>query len=143
MAIDTLNKAARTKQITNEDKALGLRVAAAISLAKVDPDALYQLSLLLFDEKPDVPTSKPAYAKSEVRKAAAQKQKIAILRTLLKDPDVIILDEPTSALDEFGKKNLLEYLKTIKMQKIIIVISHDLDFLQGFDDIIHLELSAQ
>jgi len=77
--IDTLRKAVRTVQIvrlgpTPEDIAIGLRATAALSLAKVDSNALYELSLLLFDEKPDTivsPISAP-FVKAPVRKAAAQ-----------------------------------------------------------------------
>ena len=77
MTIDTIRKAIRTVHVTKigvslEDTAVGLRATAALALAKIDPDSLYELSLLLFDKKPDVPTSEPAYAKSSVRSAAAR-----------------------------------------------------------------------
>jgi HEAT repeat protein len=76
---DVLRQAIRTVQITKlgpstEDAATGLRAQAALSLAQSDPDCLYELSLLLFDVKPNVHTS-PAmymYAKSATRAAAAQ-----------------------------------------------------------------------
>ena len=75
----TLRRAARTVQVVKlgpspEDAAIGLRATAALSLAKVDPDSLFELSILLFDKKPDVPTSPldAPYAKSDVRRAAAQ-----------------------------------------------------------------------
>jgi len=78
-AIDALRKAVRTIQIvrlgpTPEDIAIGLRATAAIALAKVDSDSLYELSLLLFDEEPNIPTSAAnrPFAKAPVRKAAAQ-----------------------------------------------------------------------
>lgn len=57
--------------------------------------------------------------------SGGEKQKLSILRTLLKDPDILILDEPTSALDHYTKINLINYLKSIKEKKIIIVITHD------------------
>ena len=79
VSTDTLRKAVRTVQVVKlgpslEDAAIGLRATAALSLAKVDPDSLFELSILLFDEKPDVPTSPldAAFAKSDVRRAAAQ-----------------------------------------------------------------------
>lgn len=73
MAVEIVRKAARTVHITKmgpalEDMAIGLRAAAALALAKVDKDALFELSLLLFDKKPDVPSS----SKEAVRCAAAQ-----------------------------------------------------------------------
>ena len=61
-SISLLKKAARTVERAKlgpriEDAAISLRAAAAIALAKVDPDCLYELAVLLFDEKPDVPVS--------------------------------------------------------------------------------------
>jgi len=77
--IDTLRKAVRTVQIvklgpTPEDIAIALRGTAALSLAKVDSNALYELALLLFDEDPAVSTSEinRPFVKAPVRKAAAQ-----------------------------------------------------------------------
>jgi len=57
--------------------------------------------------------------------SGGEKQKIAIVRTLLKNPDLMIFDEPTSALDESSANNFMEYLKTINKDKIVIVITHD------------------
>jgi len=74
--INTVKKAAKTIQVmkraTLEDMALGLRATAALTLAKIDETSLYEISLLLFDEKPDVPTVNEIYAKATIRKAAAQ-----------------------------------------------------------------------
>lgn len=47
-----------------------------------------------------------------------KKQKISLIRTFLKDANVMILDEPTSALDQNGRKYLAEYLQQIKHDKI-------------------------
>jgi len=78
-AIDTLRRAIRTVQITRlgpgpEDVAIGLRATAAIALAKVDDSCLFELSILLFDEEPAIPTSPRdrMFVKAPVRKAAAQ-----------------------------------------------------------------------
>jgi len=66
--------------------------------------------------------------------SGGEKQKISILRTILKNPDVLILDEPTSALDTTSRVALKNYLQTIKDDKIIIVITHDNDFSADKDD---------
>lgn len=57
--------------------------------------------------------------------SGGEKQKIAIIRALIKNPDVIILDEPTSAFDLESVEALKECLVSIKKDKIIIVITHD------------------
>jgi len=57
--------------------------------------------------------------------SGGEKQKISILRELLKNPEVLIFDEPTSALDSLSKIKLINYLQEIKTDKIIIIISHD------------------
>ncbi len=67
-----------------------------------------------------------------------EQQKIALLRALLKDPDVIILDEPTTALDQITTTNLLQYLKSKKKNKIIIIITHDDRITSIFDSILKL-----
>lgn len=70
--------------------------------------------------------------------SGGEKQKIAIARVLLKDPDVMIYDEPSSALDLQTTKRLIEYLNKIKENKIIIMISHDHNIIDMCENIINL-----
>ncbi|WP_300386735.1 hypothetical protein [Clostridium sp.] len=68
-----------------------------------------------------------------------EKQKISIIRTLLKEnSSVLIFDEPTSALDYKSKVKLINYLKKIKFNKIIILISHDDEIREIVDEVILL-----
>lgn len=90
----------------------------------------------------DFISSLPCGLKTFISEKAAnisggEKQKIALLRALLKDPDVLILDEPISALDSSSRNRLKEYLVSIKKQKLIIIITHD----DTFTDISDVELS--
>lgn len=57
--------------------------------------------------------------------SGGEKQKISILKVLIKNPTLMILDEPTSALDAKSKEMLVSYLKSVKNKKIIIIVSHD------------------
>lgn len=57
--------------------------------------------------------------------SGGEKQKISILRVLLKDPDLMILDEPTSAMDYGSVKRFMGYLNEIKKDKIILLVTHD------------------
>ncbi|MGL5478962.1 MAG: ABC transporter transmembrane domain-containing protein [Clostridium sp.] len=62
---------------------------------------------------------------TEMKVSGGEKQKISIIRNLLKDPDVLVLDEPSSALDSNSIDILKDYLTKIQKEKIIIMISHD------------------
>lgn len=56
--------------------------------------------------------------------SGGEKQKIALIRTFLRDPDVLILDEPTSALDKFTQSQLVNYLHDKCNEKIVIILTH-------------------
>ena len=66
-------------------------------------------------------------------------KKLSIMRTFYKNSPVIILDEPTSALDEESIRCLQAYLNEIKKDKIIILISHNSDFISISDEIVDLD----
>lgn len=66
-----------------------------------------------------------------------QLQRIGLARAIAKlDSDLIILDEPTSALDNINKKLFIEKLRVYKAQKLIILVTHDLDLLKDVDKIV-------
>ena len=75
--------------------------------------------------------------------SGGEKQKIALLRAIIKNPDVLLLDEPTSALDSITTSRLIEYLKSIKDGKIIIIVSHDEEVSQIADKTIWIEGGKQ
>lgn len=70
--------------------------------------------------------------------SGGEKQKLSILRALLKKPDLLILDEPTSALDRQSKSNLCDYLRQHKQNMIIIVSTHDTELLQICDEVVEI-----
>ncbi|TCO59159.1 ABC transporter ATP-binding protein [Caldanaerobacter subterraneus] len=70
--------------------------------------------------------------------SGGEKLKIAIARTFLKDPDVIVLDEPTSALDVVSIEKLKSMLTALKKEKIILIVTHNQEFLNIADEVIDL-----
>lgn len=57
--------------------------------------------------------------------SGGEKQRVAIARALVNDPDIILADEPTGALDSKNSIEVMEILKKIAKNKLVIVVSHD------------------
>lgn len=72
--------------------------------------------------------------------SGGEKQKIAILKVLYKNPDVMIFDEPMSALDKDIKERFIRYLQNIKHNKIIIVVTHDDELVSCCDQIVDMSI---
>lgn len=69
--------------------------------------------------------------------SAGQVQRIDLARTFArKSPQIIILDEPTASLDSINTKNFISELHNLKQDKIIILITHELDLLKMVDGIL-------
>lgn len=67
--------------------------------------------------------------------SGGERQLVAISRTMLSDPDIVIMDEPTSALSVEGAKQVLDLIKRMKTRGIsILLISHSLDYLMQVTD---------
>ncbi len=66
--------------------------------------------------------------------SGGQKQRAAIVRSLLKDPQIIMADEPTGALDSVTGIQVMETLKELAKEKLVIVISHDLELAEKYAD---------
>ncbi len=71
--------------------------------------------------------------------SGGEKQRVAIARTLLKNPPILILDEATSALDSRTEAEILETLRTVAAKRTCIVIAHRLSTIIDADEIIVLE----
>lgn len=57
--------------------------------------------------------------------SVGEKEKIAIMRAIIKDSDLVIMDEPTAALDKESLKKIEKLIKDKWKDKIIIIITHD------------------
>lgn len=67
--------------------------------------------------------------------SGGQMQKLALAILSQQDFDILLLDEPSKALDTFSKKELMDYIKTLKENgKTVIIVSHDLDFAGDISD---------
>jgi len=65
------------------------------------------------------------------------KQKLGIASVLMENPKIMILDEPFNGIDEKSKKQIIDYIKMIKKDKIIIITSHIKEEINSIADIIY------
>lgn len=70
--------------------------------------------------------------------SGGQKQKFALARAIYKNPSLLILDEPSSALDKSAVVKLKEQLEELKIDRIIIMVSHDVEIIDAADQIVKL-----
>lgn len=66
--------------------------------------------------------------------SGGEKQRTAIVRSICKDADVLIADEPTGNLDSQNACLVLDMLQSIKANKHIIVVSHDMEKAKKYAD---------
>ncbi|WP_445191130.1 ABCB family ABC transporter ATP-binding protein/permease [Sphingomonas sp. Tas61C01] len=71
--------------------------------------------------------------------SGGEKQRVAIARTLLKNPPILILDEATSALDSRTEADILATLEAIERGRTTIVIAHRLSTVVHADQIVVLD----
>ena len=71
--------------------------------------------------------------------SGGEKQRVAIARTLLKDPPIVILDEATSALDSRTEQEILATLNRVARGRTTLAIAHRLSTIADADRILVLE----
>ncbi len=71
--------------------------------------------------------------------SGGEKQRVAIARTLLKDPELLILDEATSALDSRTEDEIQETLAEVAAHRTTIIIAHRLSTIVHADEIAVME----
>ncbi|OPJ62262.1 ABC transporter ATP-binding protein [Clostridium oryzae] len=74
--------------------------------------------------------------------SGGQRQKVAIARALISDPQVIFADEPTAALDHNSAIEVMNFLEEYKSERMIMVVTHDPSILTNADSIINMRDGA-
>ena len=66
--------------------------------------------------------------------SGGQRQRVAIARAIIKEPKIVMADEPTGALDSETGRGILETLKRLSRDRLVIVVSHDREFAEEYGD---------
>ena len=66
--------------------------------------------------------------------SGGEKQRVAIARALIKNPEIILADEPTGNLDKNSSTQIFGLLKEISKEKLVIVVSHDIESAKTYAD---------
>jgi len=64
--------------------------------------------------------------------SGGQMQRVAIARALVNDPDILLADEPTGALDSKTSVQIMEILKSISKDKLIIMVTHNPELAESY-----------
>ncbi|MFU2397756.1 MAG: ATP-binding cassette domain-containing protein, partial [Clostridiales bacterium] len=66
--------------------------------------------------------------------SGGEKQRVSLIRALIKNPRLILCDEPTGALDSENSKKVFEYLKEASKDRLVLVVSHDRESADKYGD---------
>ena len=75
--------------------------------------------------------------------SGGQMQRVAIARALVNDPEIILADEPTGALDSETSLQIMEILKSISKNKLIIMVTHNPELAEEYSSRIIRLLDGQ
>ncbi|MGO9602080.1 MAG: ABC transporter ATP-binding protein [Candidatus Binataceae bacterium] len=76
------------------------------------------------------------------RLSVGQKQRIAIARALMGNPDVLILDEPTAPLDTASENKLIAMLRELARTRIVLIVAHRVSTLAASDRVLFVRDGA-
>ncbi len=66
--------------------------------------------------------------------SGGQQQRVALARALVKKPKLILADEPTGNLDQKTATQVLDYLKELSSERLVIIVSHNVDDADKYAD---------
>src|SRR5699024_9147460 len=72
--------------------------------------------------------------------SGGQMQRVAIARALVNDPDVLLADEPTGALDSETSVQVMELLKEVARDRLVVMVTHNPELAEAYATrIVHLK----
>ncbi|MCH5267499.1 MAG: ABC transporter ATP-binding protein/permease [Lachnospiraceae bacterium] len=112
------------------DQTVGYNVELALKLCPLPEDEVQER----VDAVLDAVGMKRYKHKLVSHLSGGQKQRVSIARALVKNPDIIFADEPTGNLDEKNTIRVMNILKMVSKQCLVVLVSHEPDMVQCFGD---------
>lgn len=103
-------------------------VEMALTLSGVGPKEKKERAMRVLER---VGLEKHAHKKPN-QLSGGQKQRVAIARALANDPDIILMDEPTGALDSTTSIQILDLVKEVASDKLIIMVTHNPELAEAY-----------
>lgn len=75
--------------------------------------------------------------------SGGEQRKIALIRTINKDVPIYIFDEPTAEMDSDSSKQVINMLKKLSKEAVLLVVSHDDELIQSADSVISVEKKVE
>ena len=72
--------------------------------------------------------------KKPTQLSGGQKQRVAIARAVTNDPDIIMMDEPTGALDTETSEEIMNLVKDVFQNKLVIMVTHNEQLAKDYSD---------
>lgn len=72
------------------------------------------------------------YNKKPNQLSGGQMQRVAIARALVNDPDILLADEPTGALDTVTSKQIMEIVKEVAKDRLVIMVTHNSELAEEY-----------
>ena len=72
--------------------------------------------------------------------SGGQMQRVAIARAIANDPDILLCDEPTGALDTKTSESIMELIKELSHDKLVIMVTHNPELAEEYASrIVHFQ----
>lgn len=99
-----------------ENVALALKMIGIKNKKEIEKRVMYVLDVLGISKY----RNRPSYMLS-----GGERQKVGIARAIVKNPSIIIADEPTGNLDSKNSLEIMNILKSISKEKLVILVTHE------------------